>query len=100
MIKLMAKVDVLHVPYNGGAPANQALLGGSIDLMFDVMVTGLTNVKAGKVVPLAVSSAKRTTLAPELPAIAQFLRQLKLDKRFQARATVDEAVAGLATSTR
>ncbi len=79
MIKLMAKVDVLHVPYNGGAPANQALLGGSIDLMFDVMVTGLTNVKAGKVVPLAVSSAKRTTLAPELPAIAEFLPGFEAD---------------------
>ncbi len=79
MLKLMAKVDVLHVPFNGGAPLNQALLGGTVDLAFDVMVTGLTNVKAGKLVPLAVSSAKRTSLAPELPTVAEFLPGFEAD---------------------
>ncbi len=79
MLKLMAKVDVLHVPFNGGAPLNQALLGGTVDIAFDVMVTGLTNVKAGKLVPLAVSSAKRTSLAPDLPTVAEFLPGFEAD---------------------
>ena len=79
MIKLMAKVDVLHVPFNGGAPLNQALLGGTVDIAFDVMVTGLTNVKAGKLVPLAVSSARRTSLAPDLPTVAEFLPGFEAD---------------------
>jgi tripartite-type tricarboxylate transporter receptor subunit TctC len=79
MIKLMAKIDVAHIPYNGGAPAMQALLGGHIDLYFDTVVTALQNVKAGKVVPLAVSGAKRTTLAPDLPTVAETLPGFEAD---------------------
>jgi tripartite-type tricarboxylate transporter receptor subunit TctC len=79
MIKLMAKIDVAHIPYNGGAPAMQALLGGHIDLFFDTVVTALQNVKAGKVVPLAVSGAKRTSLAPDLPTVAETLPGFEAD---------------------
>jgi tripartite-type tricarboxylate transporter receptor subunit TctC len=79
MIKLMAKVDVLHVPFNGGAPATQALLGNNVDLAFDTVVTALANVTAGKLVPLAVSSAKRTALAPELPTVAETLPGFEAD---------------------
>ncbi|MBK7791313.1 MAG: tripartite tricarboxylate transporter substrate binding protein [Betaproteobacteria bacterium] len=79
MIKLMGKVDVLHVPFNGGAPATQALLGGTVDLSFDTVVTALGNVKAGKLVPLAVSGAKRTTLAPDLPTVAETLPGFEAD---------------------
>jgi tripartite-type tricarboxylate transporter receptor subunit TctC len=78
-MKLMSKTDMLHVPYNGGAPAMQALLGGSIDLMFDTAVTALANVKGGKVVAIAVSSAKRTSLAPELPTVAETLPGFEAD---------------------
>jgi tripartite-type tricarboxylate transporter receptor subunit TctC len=79
MMKLMSKTDMLHVPYNGGAPAMQALLGGSIDLFFDTAVTALANVKGGKVVAIAVSSAKRTSLAPELPTVAETLPGFEAD---------------------
>lgn len=79
MIKLMGKVDVLHVPFNGGAPATTALLGGTVDLSFDTVVTALQNVKAGKLVPLAVSGAKRTALAPELPTVAESLPGFEAD---------------------
>lgn len=79
MVKLMGKLDVLHVPFNGGAPLNQALLGGTVDLGFDVMVTGLPNAKSGRLVPLAVSSAKRTSLAPELPTVGEFLPGFEAD---------------------
>jgi tripartite-type tricarboxylate transporter receptor subunit TctC len=79
MIKLMGKVDVLHVPFNGGAPATQALLGGTVDLAFDTVVTALANVKAGKLVPIAVSSAKRTALAPDLPTVGETLPGFEAD---------------------
>jgi len=79
MVKLMTKADMQHIPYNGGAPAMQALLGGHIDLYFDTVVTALQNVKAGKVVPLAVSGAKRTSLAPDLPTVAETLPGFEAD---------------------
>ena len=79
MVKLMSKTDMQHVPYNGGAPAMQALLGGHIDLYFDTVVTALQNVKAGKVVALAVSGAKRTSLAPDLPTVAETLPGFEAD---------------------
>lgn len=79
MVKLDGKLDLQHIPYNGGAPAMQALLGGHIDLYFDTLVTATQNVKAGKVVPLAVSGAKRTPLAPELPTIAETLPGVDAD---------------------
>ena len=79
MIKLMAKVDVLHVPFNGSAPAIQALLGGNVDLMFDTAVTALPLIKSGKVVVLGVSSARRTRLAPELPTVAEAIPGFEAD---------------------
>jgi len=79
MVKLDGKLDLQHIPYNGGAPAMQALLGGHIDLYFDTLVTAMQNVKAGKVVPLAVSGAKRTPLAPELPTVAETLPGVDAD---------------------
>ena len=75
----MAKVDVLHVPFNGSAPAIQALLGGNVDLMFDTAVTALPLIKSGKVVVLGVSSAKRTRLAPELPTVGEAIPGFEAD---------------------
>lgn len=79
MVKLMGKVDVLHVPFNGGAPMNQALLGGNVDVAFDTMPTAMANAKAGKLVPIAVSTAKRTPLAPELPTVAEAIPGFEAD---------------------
>ena len=70
-IKLMAGIDVLHVPFNGSAPALQALMGGNVDLMFDTAVTALPNIRAGKLVGLGVASLARSPLAPELPTVAE-----------------------------
>lgn len=77
--KLLGKVDVLHVPFNGGAPMNQALLGGNVDVAFDTMPTAMANAKAGKLVPLAVSTAKRTPLAPELPTVGEAIPGFEAD---------------------
>ena len=70
-IKLMAGIDVLHVPFNGSAPALQALMGGTVDLMFDTAVTAVPNIRAGKLVGLGVASPARSPLAPDLPTVAE-----------------------------
>ena len=71
LFKATAGVDMVHVPYKGAAPAMQDLIGGRTQLMFDNLASSLGQVKAGKVRALAVTTAKRTALAPELPTIAE-----------------------------
>jgi tripartite-type tricarboxylate transporter receptor subunit TctC len=73
LFKMLAKVDIVHVPYRGSAPATQDLLAGQISMMFDNIPGTLTQSRAGKVRPLGVTSAKRTPVAPEIPAIAETL---------------------------
>ncbi|HEX5130183.1 MAG TPA: tripartite tricarboxylate transporter substrate binding protein [Usitatibacter sp.] len=71
LFKATAGVDMVHVPYKGAAPAMQDLIGGQVQLMFDNLASSLAQVKAGKIRALAVTTAKRTPLAPELPTIAE-----------------------------
>ncbi len=71
LFKSLAGVDMAHIPYKGAAAAMQDLLGGRVDLMFDNFASSLAQVKAGKIRALAVTTAKRTALAPELPTIAE-----------------------------
>ncbi len=73
LFKTLAKVDIQHVPYRGAAPAMQDMLSGQIHMMFDNIPGTLTQSRAGKVRPLGVTSAKRTAIAPEIPAIAETL---------------------------
>ena len=61
----------VHVPYKGGAPAMQDLLGGQVDATFMNINTGLPNVKAGKLRPLAITSSKRSPLLPEVPTMEE-----------------------------
>ncbi|QAA95370.1 hypothetical protein CKA81_16990 [Pollutimonas thiosulfatoxidans] len=69
--KLLTKVDITHVPYKGSAPALADLLGGQIDMMFDVLVTALPHVQSGKLLPIAVTSDVRSSLLPEVPTMAE-----------------------------
>jgi tripartite-type tricarboxylate transporter receptor subunit TctC len=69
--KRMAGVDLLHVPYKGAAPAMTDLVGGQVDMMFAPAVNSLPLAAAGKLRALAVTSAKRSALAPELPTVAE-----------------------------
>ena len=71
LFKAMAGVDMTHVPYKGAAPAMQDLIGGQVQVMFDNFASANAQVKAGKVKALAVTTAKRSTLAPELPTIGE-----------------------------
>jgi tripartite-type tricarboxylate transporter receptor subunit TctC len=66
-----AKVDLVHVPYKGAAPALQDLLGGQVDAMFPSLTTALPYIKAGRLRALAVASVKRDPLVPEVPTVAE-----------------------------
>ncbi|MGE4240034.1 Bug family tripartite tricarboxylate transporter substrate binding protein [Ramlibacter sp.] len=71
MFKIATGTDLVHVPYKGSAAVLTDLLGGQIDAMFSDMQVLMQQVKAGKVVPLAVTSAKRHPMLPDVPTMAE-----------------------------
>ena len=62
---------MVHVPYRGSAPALNDLVAGNVPLMMDSMITGLPHVRAGTLKGLAVLTAKRSSLAPDIPTVAE-----------------------------
>jgi len=70
-LKLDTRIDMVHVPYKGSGPAHVDLMGGQIQIMFDNIVALMPHVKSGKVRALAVSSAKRHPLLPDVPSIQE-----------------------------
>lgn len=71
LFKSMAGVDMTHVPYKGSAPALQDLLGGQLQIMFDNLASATPQIKAGKLTVLAITTAKRSAFAPDLPTVAE-----------------------------
>jgi tripartite-type tricarboxylate transporter receptor subunit TctC len=71
--KLMAGIDIVHVPYRGTAPALTDSLGGQVQMMCDNVSTSIEHIRAGKPRPLAVTTAKRSELLPDLPTVGDFL---------------------------
>jgi tripartite-type tricarboxylate transporter receptor subunit TctC len=71
LFKSIAKIDMLHVPYKGSAPALADLLGGQITTMFDLTPTALTQIAGGKVQAIAITSARRSSVAPNIPTMAE-----------------------------
>jgi tripartite-type tricarboxylate transporter receptor subunit TctC len=71
LFKSVAGVDIVHVPYKGSAPALTDLLGGQVDMMFDVVVSSLPHIDAGKLRALAVTSDARLDLLPKVPTVAE-----------------------------
>jgi tripartite-type tricarboxylate transporter receptor subunit TctC len=71
LFKMMAKVNMTHVPYKGGGPAVVALVGGHVQLQFSTPVSALPHVKTGKLRPLAVTGLKRSEAVPELPTVSE-----------------------------
>jgi tripartite-type tricarboxylate transporter receptor subunit TctC len=71
LFKLMAQVDITHIPYKGGPPAVADLIGGQVNMMFINMPTGIGHVKSGKARILAVSSLRRVSQLPEVPTVDQ-----------------------------
>ncbi len=71
MMKRAAKVDLLHVPYKGVAPSINAALGGEVKLLFVGLGGAVPHIKSGKLVPLAVTEAKRSDLLPDVPTATE-----------------------------
>jgi tripartite-type tricarboxylate transporter receptor subunit TctC len=73
LFKMMTGVNMVHVPYRGGAPAVADLLGGQLQVMFDVLPTSIEYIRAGKLRPLAVTTAMRSDAVPDLPTLSEFV---------------------------
>lgn len=71
LIESMAGIDMLHVPYKGAGPALQDVMGGRIALSVDIITSSLQLVKTGKLKALAITSARRSPLLPEVPTVAE-----------------------------
>ncbi len=71
LFKSLANVDMNHIPYKGGAPAATDLVTGQVQVMFSPLAVAMPHVRAGKLVALAVTSAKRSELVPEMPTVAE-----------------------------
>jgi tripartite-type tricarboxylate transporter receptor subunit TctC len=73
LFKMMAGINMVHVPYRGGAPALTDLMAGQVQVMFDNVPTSAQPVKAGKLRGLAVTSTEPSAVLPDLPVVADFL---------------------------
>ena len=71
LFKSLAKMDMVHLPYKGSAPAVTDLLGNQIGIMFDNMPSAIQHVRSGKLVPIVVTTAKRSPELPNVPSIAE-----------------------------
>ena len=73
LFKMMTGVNMLHVPYRGGAPALTDLMGGQVQVMFSPLPESIATIKAGKVRALAVTSAQRSEALPDVPTVGEFV---------------------------
>ena len=72
-------LDIVHVPYNGGAPSQLALLSQQVDFTFDNLSSAATNIRSGKLKPLAVTTLERSQLLPDLPPVADVIPGFAID---------------------
>jgi len=79
MFKKAAGIFAVHIPYNGGNPAQLALLSGQVDFNFDNLATAAPNIKAGKLKALAVTTLQRSPFLPETPPVADTLKGFSID---------------------
>jgi tripartite-type tricarboxylate transporter receptor subunit TctC len=73
LLKMMTGVNMLHVPYRGGAPAVSDLIGGQVDVMFATISSSIGYIRAGNLSALAVTTAKRSPTLPDVPVVGDFL---------------------------
>jgi tripartite-type tricarboxylate transporter receptor subunit TctC len=73
LFKMMAGIDMVHVPYRGGGPALTDLVGGQVQLMFPGTTASISYIRAGTLRPLAITTAARSDVLPELPTVGEFL---------------------------
>jgi tripartite-type tricarboxylate transporter receptor subunit TctC len=73
LFKMMAGVNLVHVPYRGGAPATTDLVGGHIQAIFAPVSEAIEHIKAGKLRPLGVTTTTRLDVLPDVPTVADFV---------------------------
>jgi tripartite-type tricarboxylate transporter receptor subunit TctC len=73
LFKMMAGVTMLHVPYRGGAPAITDLMAGQVQVLFDPLPASIGHIRAGKLRALAVTTAARSVVLPDIPTVSEFL---------------------------
>jgi tripartite-type tricarboxylate transporter receptor subunit TctC len=71
LLRLMAAIDIVHVPYKGGGPAMQGMLGGQVSAIFATPVTAGPHIRAGKIRAIATTGAARSAYLPDVPTIAE-----------------------------
>lgn len=79
LFKSRAGIFAVHIPYNGGKPAQLALLSGQVDFNFDNLATASANIKSGKLLALAVTTLHRSAAMPDVPSVAENLRDFSVD---------------------
>ena len=79
MFKTKAGLFAVHIPYNGGGPSQLAMLSGTVDFTLDNLATSGANIRAGKVLPLAVTTLKRSALLPDVPTMAEIWPGFEID---------------------
>jgi tripartite-type tricarboxylate transporter receptor subunit TctC len=82
LFKMMAGVDMVHVPYRGAVPALTDLLGGHVQVMFDNLASSLEYVRAGKLRPLAVTTVARSGSLPDVPTVGEFVPGFEASGQF------------------
>jgi tripartite-type tricarboxylate transporter receptor subunit TctC len=73
LFKMLTGVEMVHVPYRGAAPAVADLLGGQVQVMIDTTPASMPHIRSGRLRPLAVTTAARTDVLPDLPTVAEFV---------------------------
>src|SRR5262249_6793431 len=73
LFKIMTGVNLMHVPYRGAAPGVTDLLAGQVQVYFDPILNSIEYVRAGKVRPLAITSATRSEALPDVPTVGEFV---------------------------
>jgi tripartite-type tricarboxylate transporter receptor subunit TctC len=71
LLRAMAKVDIVHVPYKGGGPAMQGFLGGQVASFFATPISSISQIRAGKAKAVATTGSKRAALMPDVPTVAE-----------------------------
>ncbi|QIM52806.1 Bug family tripartite tricarboxylate transporter substrate binding protein [Hydrogenophaga crocea] len=79
LFKNQAGIFAVHIPYNGGNPAQLGLLSGQVDFNFDNLATAAANIRAGKLKALAVTTAQRSSVMPDVPTVAEALPGFEID---------------------
>jgi tripartite-type tricarboxylate transporter receptor subunit TctC len=79
MLKKEAGISAVHIPFNGGNPAQLALLGGQVDFNFDNLATAAPNIRSGKLKAIAVTTLARSSALPEVPPMADTLKGFAID---------------------